>query len=65
MRTIKSDGIGLLNFDNPKAADAFEPEHMARNFREAALLDRKRRPSSGAHFCKGDLRRTGRDGHGA
>jgi hypothetical protein len=50
MRPIKSDGIRLLNFDNAKAADAFDAQHMARNFREAALLDRKRRPSSGARI---------------
>src|ERR1700738_5556903 len=48
MRPIKSDGIGLLDFDNAKAADAFDAKHMARNFREAALLDRQRRPSSGS-----------------
>jgi hypothetical protein len=41
MRPIKSDGIRFLNFDNAKAADAFDSEHMARDFREAALLDRQ------------------------
>jgi hypothetical protein len=65
MRPIKSDGIRLLNFDNTKTTDAFDAQQMARDLREAALLDRKRRPSSGAHFCKGDLRRAGRDGHRA
>jgi len=45
MRPIKSDGIRLLNFDDARAADAFDAQHMARNFREAALLDRQRRPS--------------------
>jgi hypothetical protein len=65
MRPIKPDGIRLLNFDNAKAADAFDVEQVVRDFRETALLDRQRRPSSGAHFCKGDLRPAGRDGHGA
>jgi hypothetical protein len=50
VRPIEPDGIRLLNFDNAKAADAFDAQHMARDFREAALLDRKRRPSSGARI---------------
>jgi hypothetical protein len=50
MRPIKPDGIRLLNFDNAKTADAFDAEQMAGDFREAALLDRQRRPSSGARF---------------
>ena len=39
MRPIKSDSIRFLHFDNAKAADAFDAKYMARNFREAALLD--------------------------
>jgi hypothetical protein len=50
MRPITPDGIRLLNFHNAKAAEALDAEHMARDFREAALLDRKRRSSSGARI---------------
>jgi hypothetical protein len=50
MRPIKPDRIRLLHFDDAKAADALDAEQMARNFREAALLDRQRRPSSGARI---------------
>jgi hypothetical protein len=48
MRPIKPDGIGFLHFDGAKAADAFDAQHMARDFREAALLNWQRRPSGGA-----------------
>jgi hypothetical protein len=50
MRPVKSDGIRFLQFDNAKTADAFDAEHVARDFREAALLDRQRRPSSGTRI---------------
>jgi hypothetical protein len=50
MRPIISDGIRLLNFDDAKAAHALDAEQVSRNFREAALLDRQRRPSSGARI---------------
>ena len=48
MRPIVFDGIGLLDFDDPRTAHAFDSQHMARDFREPALLDRQWRPSSGA-----------------
>jgi hypothetical protein len=43
VRSIEPDRIPLLNFDNAKAADAFDAEHMARDFREPTLLDRRHR----------------------
>jgi len=48
MRPIEPDRIGLLDFKNAEAPLALDSEQMARDFREAALLDRKWRPSSGA-----------------
>jgi hypothetical protein len=50
MWSIKSDGIGFLHFDGAKAANAFDAEHMARNFREAALLDWQRWSSGRARI---------------
>jgi len=47
MWPIKSDGIRLLNFDDAKAPQALDAQHMARNFRKSTLLDRQRRSSSG------------------
>jgi hypothetical protein len=43
-------GIGLVNFDDPSAADAFDAQQMSRDFRKAALLDRQRRPAGGARI---------------
>jgi hypothetical protein len=50
MRPIISDGIRFLDFDDAKAADAFDAQHVARNFRQATLRDRQRRLSSGARI---------------
>jgi hypothetical protein len=56
MRSIKSDRIRLLYFDDPSAADAFDAQHVSRNFREAALLDRQRWPAGGARIGQYGIR---------
>ena len=49
-------GIRLLNFDDAKAAHAFDAQQMSRNFREAALLDRQRWPAGGARIGQYGIR---------
>ena len=48
VRPIEADSVSLLNFDNSGASPAFNAQHVARNFREATLLDRQRWSSGGA-----------------
>jgi hypothetical protein len=50
MRSIKSDRICSLNFDNAETAQALDAQHMARNFRKTKLLDRQPGFSNGARI---------------
>lgn len=47
---IEPNGVCLLNFDDPRAALALDAEQMALDVRKPALLDRLRRPRSGARI---------------